>query len=71
MLRKSNSRCRTMRFRSVALALVAVSVERLMHLAELLVGEVRIDLRGGDRRVPEECLHAPQIRSVDEQIRGK
>ena len=46
-------------------------MKRLMHLAELLIRDVRVDLRGRDGRVTEHGLHAPDVRAVHEEIRGE
>ena len=42
-----------------------------MHFAQLLVGEVRVDLRGGDIRVAEEFLHGAEVGAVYEEIGGE
>jgi len=39
-----------------------------VHLLQLPVGHVRIDLRGLDIGVPEQFLHGPQVRTVESRI---
>ncbi len=34
-------------------------------------GQVRVDLRGGQRLVAEQFLHAAQVRAVVQQVRGE
>ena len=46
-------------------------MERLVHFAQLFVGEVRVDLRGGDVRVAEELLHGAEVGTVYEEIGGE
>lgn len=41
-----------------------------MHVAQALVGDVRIDLGGGDVLMPEELLHAPEVGTVGEETGG-
>ena len=42
-----------------------------VHLAEMFVGNVRVDLRGGDVLVAEQRLHRAQIGAAFEQVGGK
>src|SRR5690606_18618958 len=42
-----------------------------IHAEQALPGGVRVDLRGGERRVPEQLLHREQIRAPFEQMRGE
>ncbi len=39
--------------------------------SQALRGDVRIDLGGGERRVSEQLLHGPEVRSPFEEVRGR
>jgi hypothetical protein len=39
-------------------------VERLVHLAEVRIGDVRVALSGGDTRVAQERLDGSKIRPI-------
>ena len=41
------------------------------HLLQAFVGNVGVDLRGGNVGVPQQCLHHAQIGAVVHQMRGK
>lgn len=47
------------------------AVECFVDFAELLVGDMGVDLRGGDIRVAEEFLHGADIGSVHQEIGGE
>ena len=42
-----------------------------VNVAEAVAGDVRVNLRGADGRVPEQFLDDPQIGAVLEQMGGK
>ncbi len=46
-------------------------VEVFMDFFEAFVGDVRVNLGSGDRRVTEHSLNGPNIRSIDEKISGE
>ena len=46
-------------------------MELLVHLTQPAVGDVRIDLRGSDARVPKHFLNRADIRAIAEQRRAK
>jgi len=47
------------------------AVEFLVDLAKAFVGNVRINLGGGDVRVSQQGLHRTNIRAVSQKISGK
>ena len=49
----------------------ALSVERFVHVAQLSIRDVRVDLRGGDAGVAQERLHRTQVRTTHEEISGE
>src|SRR4051812_29262175 len=46
-------------------------VEPVMHRLEPLLIDMRVDLRGGDIRMPEHLLDDAQVGAVAQQVRGK
>lgn len=46
-------------------------MKRFMRFAELPIGDMGINLRGGDARVAEHRLHRADIGAVDQEIGGK
>ena len=46
-------------------------MELLMYLFEVLVGDMRINLRGGDVAMTEHTLNRAEICTVHEKISGK
>jgi hypothetical protein len=46
------------------------TVKLLMNITQALVGDVRVDLGGGDIFVPEQLLDGAQISAVPEQVCG-
>ena len=46
-------------------------VRLFVYLLQPLHARVRVDLRRADRRVAEQLLHRPQVRTGVEQVRGK
>ena len=59
------------RARRRLLFLPPLPVERLVHLAELFVREMGVDLRGRDVGVAEELLHGAEVGAVHEEVGGK
>src|SRR4051794_3758043 len=43
----------------------------LERLAQMMAGDVRVDLRGGDPAVPEQLLHRAQIAAALDQVGRK
>ena len=46
-------------------------MEFIVNLAQTISRHVRINLRRGDGRMPEQFLNNPQVSAVFEQVRGK
>src|SRR5207302_9233314 len=46
-------------------------MRREIHLAEVLLGHERVDLRGGHAGMSEELLHHPNVGASLEQVRGE
>src|SRR5437773_12504255 len=44
---------------------------RLVNLLQPLFHDMRVDLRGGNVRVPQHQLHRPQVDTALQQVRGK
>lgn len=48
-----------------------VAVKSFVNIFEVLVGDVRIDLRSRDTAVPEHALHAANVGAIHEQVGGE
>ena len=46
-------------------------MKSFVNFSQLLVGDVRVHLRGGDGLVPEQFLHAAQIGTVRKEDRWR
>ncbi len=46
-------------------------MEFAVDVAQALVGNMGINLRGGNGRVAEQALHAANVRAVLQQVRGE
>lgn len=42
-----------------------------MHLAQLFVGEMGVNLRGRDGSVAKHVLHGAEVRAAEEEVGGK
>jgi hypothetical protein len=51
--------------------LASMPVKLLMHILEVWIGHVRVNLGGGDVAVAEHGLHAAQVGAVHEQVGGE
>ncbi len=47
------------------------TVKRLVYFTQLLVGEVCVDLRGGDVCMAKELLHRAQVGAIHEEVGGE